>query len=244
MTEGKTIERVSGHGANTEFRVINHQGIDSEEEFVPQMNAQGKILGSVLKSEAHKHPEIIHAGVGIFVIDPEVGEIFLPKRASTKSKDPNCLDFSTGEHVKILDNQTGKAETWEQAAHRGIKEELKQRGAENEEITNYTLERIPGHILDTNDPKETERRTFYVVQLSKKRGLFADDKESDPLGGGWFSISDLLEIADGTAGKANPLQNQQIRPMLLNDLKRPEVRKSLEKFLENQSSSPENSLSA
>jgi len=54
--------------------------------------------------------------VNIFVLNSE-GEILLPKRDSTRRIFPNCYDFSCGEHVK-------SGETYEQAAIRGLKEEL------------------------------------------------------------------------------------------------------------------------
>jgi len=54
--------------------------------------------------------------VNIFVFNSN-GKILLPKRDSTRKIFPNCYDFSCGEHVK-------SGETYEQAATRGLNEEL------------------------------------------------------------------------------------------------------------------------
>jgi len=61
-----------------------------------------------------------HRGVHILLINSK-NEILLQIRSPTKDKFPNCYDCSVSEHVKI-------GESFENAAKRGIKEEL---GLEN-----------------------------------------------------------------------------------------------------------------
>ena len=183
------------------------------------------IKGAVLREEAHENAKRIHGGVRIFLIDKGTrSKIYLPKRAKTKDKDPNCLDYGGGEHSTV-DRETGVLETWEQTAIRGLVEELGLRPGD------YDLIRIPGHELDTSDPTQTEWGTFYIATVPKDHPLFPNKQEIDPSEGGWFEIGHLLEKVDDKVSEDNPLKDHEIRSMLLTDLRRPRVREAFEKFL-------------
>lgn len=218
------IERIrgAGIGKSAQYRILGYEEPESHEESFPEMDKEGHVIGTVQRSEAHSNPERIHAGVGILIIDPEEQQIYLPKRSTSKDKDPNCLDYSTGEHLSI---RAGQLETWSQAAKRGLEEEM------GLSPSDYALERIPGHIFDQNDPTQTERRTLYLAKISIDRELIPNLEEIDTSEGGWFPISDLLEVIDNNQSESNKLKGHQIRPMLINDLRRPEIRKALEKLL-------------
>lgn len=218
-SEKETIER-TGKGRESRIKIKGYQSPRKEGEVFPEFNKNGRLIGTVSRTEAHISPERIHGGVRIFVVDPEAAEIYLPKRSETKDKDPGFLDYGGGEHSTV-NRETGELETWSQTAKRGLEEEIGLKSGE------YQLTRIQGHELDENDPTQTEWCTFYTAQVSKDQSLFPDQKEINPSKGGWFKISDLLEVVDGEPSEANPLRAHQIRPMLLNDLKIDRIRKAL-----------------
>lgn len=246
MSTENIVERV-GHGKSTILKIKNFTDDGSGEELFPKMDERGKIIGVVSRSDAHRDNRNIHAGVGVFILDKNRDRIFLPKRSQKKDADKGCLDFSTGEHLTIdppdpkdptrVKSKIGQLELWRQAAQRGLREEIKnyKDGVEvSLEPSDYTLIRlIPGQILDRT-PKQTELRSFYVAILFEDLSLTPNPEEFDINGGGWFKISDLFEMVDGCPKANNPLLQDSagIRPMLLSDLKRPEVRRALQNILD------------
>lgn len=195
----------------------------SDEKF-PELDESGKIIGVITRKEAHESAVLIHGAVRILVVNDN-GEVFLSKRSVKKDKHPNCLDYGAGGHPAV-NPQTGRLEEgWRRAAIRELKEELGVRPDQ------YELTRIPGHFLDDNDPTQTERVTFYIARVSRNTKFFLNTEEIDLIGSGWFKISDLLEFVDGRPSNSNPLVNQKFNPMLLIDLKRPQVRRLLEGYL-------------
>ncbi|MDP3988228.1 MAG: NUDIX domain-containing protein [Candidatus Levybacteria bacterium] len=221
-----TMEAISGRGLVKHFKIKNYKPPEIQkpgDELFPLMDKKGSIIGSVSRTEAHSKAEKIHAGVGILIVDRSLQEIYLPMRGPKKDKDPNCLDFSTGEHSTILDQETGQLETWNQTAKRGITEET---GLNDNE---FNLVRIPGHRLDEDDPTQTEWQTFFIVELERRR--FNANQEEIAQGGSWFKIRDLLEIVDGRFSENNKLKDYTIRPMLLSVLGKDEVRKAIEKLI-------------
>lgn len=78
-------------------------------------NDKNERVGTALRSEVHKKG-LYHRGAIIFLVNSK-GNIFLQKRSENKDTSPGCWDYSTGEHLK-------PGETFEEAALRGLKEEL------------------------------------------------------------------------------------------------------------------------
>lgn len=221
----------SGHRKRTEISIRNYrkpshkQPGAKEDEVFAKMNKGGDIIGTTTRSEAHSGKEKpIHGGVGILVVDSKTGEIYMPQRSLTKDTDPGCLDFSAGEHHAVND-ETGETETWTQTARRGLDEELTMSPHQ------YKLSRVAGHrLLESSVQKEWG--TFYIATITDKSVVRPNDEEIDPEKGMWVKIIDLLEIVDNNPSENNPLNDQKIRPMLLDDLKEHHpFRKSLEKLI-------------
>jgi len=85
-------------------------------EYLDLVDDNDKIIGREDREVIYAKSLRNYRVVNIFVFNSD-GEILLPKRDSTRIIFPNCYDFSCGEHVK-------SGETYEQAAVRGLNEEL------------------------------------------------------------------------------------------------------------------------
>jgi len=85
-------------------------------EYLDLVDEDDKVVGredrNVIYTKGLKNYRVAN----IFVFNSD-SKILLPKRDSTRRIFPNCYDFSCGEHVK-------SGETYEQAAIRGLEEEL------------------------------------------------------------------------------------------------------------------------
>lgn len=86
-----------------------------ENEMIEIVTNQGKVIGKINRLHAYK-TGALHKAVNVLIYNQKE-EIFLQQRAANKSSFPLYWDISCAEHVKI-------GETYKQAAHRGLKEEL------------------------------------------------------------------------------------------------------------------------
>ncbi len=85
-------------------------------EYMDLVNADDEVVGKDDRDAIYAKGLKNYRVVNIFVFNPK-GEVLLPMRDSTRRIFPNCYDFSCGEYVE-------SGETYEQAAIRGLKEEL------------------------------------------------------------------------------------------------------------------------
>jgi len=88
-----------------------------EDEILDIVDDSDKVIGkdtrdNIWKRGLHHNVRVVN----IFILNSE-GKILLPKRTMTKKIFPGCFDFSCGEHVL-------SGETYDEAAIRGLKEEL------------------------------------------------------------------------------------------------------------------------
>lgn len=79
----------------------------------------GRPLGLVPRGEVHRRG-LWHRASNVLLFD-RTGRLYLQRRAAGKDIWPNAWDVSVGEHLQ-------PGETFEQAAHRGLDEELSIRG--------------------------------------------------------------------------------------------------------------------
>jgi len=86
-----------------------------EEEIFEVIDESGKVIGKEKRSVVHE-TGLLHRASDIFVLD-ESGRIFIQQRSFKKLIGPGLWDMSAAEHLK-------PGETYEQAAVRGVKEEL------------------------------------------------------------------------------------------------------------------------
>ena len=85
-------------------------------EFMDVVDENDRVIGKETRSEIHRSGKW-HRGVHVFVFNLG-GQLLLPTRSLTKDKFPGTYDCSVSEHVQA-------GETFEEAALRGLKEELK-----------------------------------------------------------------------------------------------------------------------
>jgi isopentenyl-diphosphate delta-isomerase type 1 len=150
---------------------------DKANEIFEIVDEDDKVIGTEKRSVVHEKG-LLHRAVDVFVFDKE-GRIFIQQRSFKKLIGPGLWDVSTAEHLK-------PGETYEEAAVRGVKEELGVRAVglrkigEREQRSNY------GELRD-NEKKEVFRCGF--------RGRIKLD-ENEVEQGIWVSKDSLLrEIA-------------------------------------------------
>jgi isopentenyldiphosphate isomerase/intracellular septation protein A len=86
------------------------------EEWVPLVDEQGKIMGRATRKEVHRGPGKLHPVVHLHIINSK-GEIYLQKRPLHKDTQPGKWDTGVGGHVDL-------GETIDQALIRETAEEL------------------------------------------------------------------------------------------------------------------------
>jgi isopentenyl-diphosphate delta-isomerase len=84
-------------------------------ELFETFDSNGRPLGLVPRHEVHRRG-LWHRASNVFLFDSR-GALYLQRRAATKDVWPNAWDLSVGEHLQ-------PGESFEQAAHRGLAEEL------------------------------------------------------------------------------------------------------------------------
>ena len=104
----------------------------ANEEWVPLVNEQGKVLGRATRKEVHSGPGKLHPVVHLHIINSK-GEIYLQKRSMQKDTFPGKWDTSVGGHVDL-------GETIEQALLRETAEELNIKGIRPVPLAQYKWE--------------------------------------------------------------------------------------------------------
>jgi isopentenyl-diphosphate delta-isomerase len=103
-------------------------------EILEIVDENNNIIGSATRGECYQKG-LLHRAVNIFIYNSQ-DEVFLHQRSDKKLKYPLFWDISCSEHVK-------PGETFEEAAKRGLKEELG--------IDIHFEEVIPIHRMDNSD---------------------------------------------------------------------------------------------
>lgn len=93
-----------------------YQPASMSDEMFPLVDEQGGVLGSVMRSEAHGNPALMHPVVHCLVTDGQ-GRLLLQLRSLDKDIQPGKWDTSVGGHV-------GFGESIEEAAYRELAEEI------------------------------------------------------------------------------------------------------------------------
>ena len=87
----------------------------AEGKFVEIVDQNDRVTGRIDRNKVHDTPTL-HRSVHVWVFNSRE-KIFLQKRPKTMKQYPSLWDSSVGEHTEI-------GETYEETAHRGLKEEL------------------------------------------------------------------------------------------------------------------------
>jgi len=89
---------------------------DNSQELFPVVDAQGNVIGSITRGEAHDGRKTLHPVVHLHVFNSK-GELYLQRRPDWKDIQPGKWDTAVGGHVAY-------GETTEQALRREVLEEL------------------------------------------------------------------------------------------------------------------------
>lgn len=140
---------------------------DSHREIFDIIDEQDNIIGQATRQEVHSNPSLIHRVVHVLVFTSE-GELFLQKRSPGKDVHPGKWDTSVGGHVNA-------GESYEHAALREMREELRIEGANLEFLQTYLhknpteSELVHSYRCFWNgpvrtDPQEIDEGRFWSLQ--------------------------------------------------------------------------------
>lgn len=127
-------------------------------ELLEVVNDSNQVVGQATRGECYKKG-LLHRAVNIFIYNSK-GDVFLHQRSNKKLKYPSFWDLSCSEHVR-------PGESFEEAAKRGLKEEL---GIEIklEEI-------IPIHRVDNNASEYHDNELVVTY-----KGVYEGEMKFDP----------------------------------------------------------------
>lgn len=153
-------------------------------ELLDLVDENDNVIGGKRRSEIYAENLSNFRVINVFVINSK-GELWIPRRSSTKRIFPLCLDMSVGGHVE-------SGESYEEALKRELKEEL---SLEIEE-TNC---RLLGHLT----PQKYKVSAFMKV-WEIKTDKTPDYNKNDFIEYFWLTPKDLLEwISGGEKAKSD-----------------------------------------
>ncbi|MCD8289115.1 MAG: NUDIX domain-containing protein [Prevotella sp.] len=149
--------------------------MDNKNELFPIVDAEGTVVGSITRGEAHGGGKALHPVVHLHVFNSR-GELFLQKRPAWKDVQPGKWDTACGGHVDY-------GETAEEALLREAGEELG--------ISGFRARFLGKYVYESANEKEL----VYVNAT-----LFDGPVKPDPdeLDGGRFWTKDEIAAAIGT----------------------------------------------
>ncbi len=149
-------------------------------ELMDIVDENDNVIGKATREKIH-NSQMWHRGIHILVFNSE-GKLLLPLRSSRKDKFPNTYDCSVSEHVK-----TG--EKFEEAAIRGIKEELNIKCPKLKRLLKFRMKYGPNdnmisviyecHYLgeiDINKIDRNEIKKIELLPLNEVREMLISDE--------------------------------------------------------------------
>lgn len=100
------------------------------DELLDVVNDMDKVKSQSMRSVVHEQG-LLHRGVHVLLFTPE-GDLLIQKRSADRSQYASLWDCSVSEHVKA-------SESYEQAAERGLQEELNIRGISLRPLVKFKL---------------------------------------------------------------------------------------------------------
>jgi len=145
-----------------------------DEEMVPLMNSQGRVIGKATRSQVHANPELLHPVVHLHLFNAQ-GKLFLQKRGAAKKLFPGLWDTAVGGHVR---NGESIAEALERESQEEIgvmprKAELKLRyiwktSSESELVHSFTMDW--DGLLRLNEEELDDGRFWSIFEIQKFLG--------------------------------------------------------------------------
>ena len=108
--------------------------MDNQSELFPIVDEEGRVIGSIKRSEAHDGTKILHPVVHLHLFNSN-GELYLQKRPEWKDIQPGKWDTATGGHVDLGEDVTT-------ALHREVNEELGIMDFKEEFLGKYVFEGV------------------------------------------------------------------------------------------------------
>ena len=130
-------------------------------EYFETYDVDGRPTGVALRSDVHRLG-LWHRAANVLLFDP-TGRLYIQRRAASKDVWPNAWDVSVGEHLK-------PGETYEQAALRGLAEELA--------VSGVALTALGGVVRAQVEVPESNIRDFELNQTF--RGDYDGPISADP----------------------------------------------------------------
>lgn len=146
-----------------------HTMTDNKAELFPRTDAEGRILGTVTRGEAHGGTAILHPVVHLHVFNSR-GELYLQQRPLWKDIQPGRWDTAVGGHIDyaecLLPDGTPKTELGDSvltALRREVREELG--------ITDFTPISMGHYVFETARERELVyvHRTVYDGPITPSR---------------------------------------------------------------------------
>ncbi len=138
------------------------------DELLDVVNDTDKVLTQEMRSVVHQRG-FLHRGIHIFLVTPE-GQLLVQVRGRQHKPFPLALDCSVSEHVKAGEN-------YQQAAHRGLAEELGIQGTRLTPLVKFKMVYGPNDFevcmlyegrvnpaMVRFDPQEVERVASYRLE--------------------------------------------------------------------------------
>jgi len=129
------------------------------EETVDVVDRDDAKIGTATRREVHKSGAW-HRGIHVLVFNPR-GKLLLQRRSAKKDKSPRALDLSVSEHAK-------EGESFEEAAARGLREELGIEAAPLSRVLKFRMAYGPGDnmvsVLYRSEFGGTPRPDAYEVE--------------------------------------------------------------------------------
>ena len=145
------------------------------DELIDQVDKNDQIIGTTLKSKAHKDPSIIHREVAIVVFNKK-GEVLLQQRSMKKRNDPGHWKMTAAGHI-------GAGEDPKLAIIREVKEEL-----------GITIKPVYyNKIFREYRDQETRFFWLYYSVLKEEQPLVLDKEEV--MDARWVKYSDLEKFS-------------------------------------------------
>jgi len=145
--------------------------MDNGKELFPVVDESGKVLGSILRGEAHDGRKVLHPVVHLHLFNSK-GELYLQRRPDWKDIQPGKWDTACGGHIDY-------GETPEEALYREVSEELG--------VTDYVPERITQYVYES----KTERELVYVNKTIYDGPVTPSPTELN--GGKFFTREEILQ---------------------------------------------------
>ena len=151
-------------------------------EYLDVVSENNEIIGKEPREKIH-NSGLWHRGVHVLVFNSK-GQLILQTRSAAKDKFPNYYDCSVSEHVE-------EGETYEAAAIRGLKEELK--------ITDVQLKRLLRFKMNYG-PNDNMISELYECRYGSPTQI--DKRETQSVG--TFSLNEVEEMLRNNEDKFAP----------------------------------------